>query len=104
MSGLHIDEIAAWLQGVDEINDFKYYYFMLGAKKPTESRVVKGQPVGEVLDFLKANFIESTDSFVEVQKKAYKSGRHQVIVRKIAVTASTREITRIAVLDYSKLA
>ncbi len=104
VKGLNQDEIAAWLQGVEKIDDFKYYYFAPGAKKPAESRDVKRQPVREVLDFLNANFIESIDSFVEVQKKAFKSGRQQVIVRKITVTASTREITRIAVLNYNKSA
>jgi len=63
---------------------------------------VKGQPVREVLDFLNTHFTESLDSAAEVQKKAFKSGRHQVIVRKITITASTREITKIAVLSYNK--
>lgn len=102
--GFNLHEITAWMQGVEKIDDFKYYYFAPGAKKPTESRDVKRQPVGEVLDFLNANFVESVDSFVEVQKKVFKSGRRQVIVRKVTVTASTREIIGIAVLSYSKSA
>lgn len=102
--GFNLDEIAAWLQGLGKIDGFKYYYFAPGAKRPTESLDVKGQPVKEVLDLLNANFTESADSFVEAQKKVFKSGRHQVIVRKITVTASKREITKIAVLNYSKSA
>jgi len=46
--------------------------------------------------------MESVSSFVEVQKKAFRSRRQQVIVREFAVTGSKSEITKIAVLDYSK--
>lgn len=102
LSGLHIDEITAWLQGVEKIDEFEYYDFMFGAKWAAESENVKGKPVREVLDFLNNGFMESVDSFVEVQMKAFKSGRHQVIVRKITATASKHEITKIAVLNYSK--
>jgi hypothetical protein len=101
-SGLHIDEITAWLQGVEKIDEFEYYDFLPGAKWATESENVKAKPVREVLDFLNSNFTETVDSFVEVQMKAFKSGRHQVIVRKIAAKALKREITKIAVLDYNK--
>ena len=102
LSGLHIDEITAWLRGVEKIDEFEYYDFMPGSKWASDSENVKGKPVREVLDFLNNNFTESVDSFVEVQMKAFKSGRHQVIVRKIKATASKREITKIAVLSYNK--
>ena len=102
LSGLHIDEITAWLRGVEKIDEFEYYDFMPGSKWASDSENVKGKSVREVLDFLNNDFTESLDSFVEVQMKAFKSGRHQVIVRKIKATASKREITKIAVLSYNK--
>lgn len=102
LSGLHIDEITAWLQGVEKIDKFEYYDFVPGAKRASESESVKEKPVREVLDFLNTRFTESLDSFVQVQMKAFGSGRHQVIVRKIMTTASKREITKIAVLNFKK--
>jgi len=102
MRGLDLDEMAIWLRDVGKIDEFRYYYFALGAKKPTESKKVRGQLVREVLDLLSTHFTETADSFVEVQKKAFKSGRHQVIVRQITVIGSKRETTKIAVLNYSK--
>jgi len=102
LKGLNLDEIAVWLQGVEKVGEFKYYCFALGANKPTESKSVKGQPVREVLDFLNIHFMESVNSYVEVQKKAFRSGKYQVIVREIAVTGSASEITKIAVLNYRK--
>ena len=56
----------------------------------------------EVLDFLNVHFMESVNSFVEVQRKAFRSGRYEVIVREMAVAGSASEITKIAVLTYSK--
>jgi len=102
LKGLNLDEIAVWLQGVEQVGEFKYYCFALGANKPTESKSVKDQPVREVLDFLNIHFMESVNSYVEVQKKAFRFGKYQVIVREIAVTGSTSEITKIAVLNYRK--
>lgn len=102
LGGLNLDEIKAWLQGVKRVEEFEYYDFLPGARGPSESQKVKWQPVEEVLDFLAAHFTESVDSFVEVQKKEFKSGRHQVIVRKITAIPSKREITKIAVLNYNK--
>lgn len=102
LSGLNLDEIKAWLQGAEKVDEFEYYDFLPGAKWASEAEKAKAQPVREVLDFLNANFTESVDSFVEVQVKAFKSGRHQVIVRKIMATASKREATKIAVLNYNK--
>lgn len=103
LDGLHLDEIAGWLKGVEKVDEFKYFSFELGAKAPAESTNVKDQTVREVLDFLKTHFTESVSSFVEVQKKAFRSGRQQVIVREMAVAGSTSEITKIAVLNYRKL-
>jgi hypothetical protein len=100
--GLDIDEMAEWLHDVEKIDEFRYYYFELGAKRPYESKKVKGQPVKEALGLISTDFAESINSYVEVQKKDFKSGRHQVIVRQITVTASERETTKIAVLNYSK--
>ena len=94
--------MAAWLHDVGKIDEFRYYYFELGAKKPFESKKVQRQPVREVLDLLGTHFTESVNSCVEVQKKDFKSGRHQVIVRQITVTGSERETTKIAVLNYCK--
>jgi len=102
MRGLDLDEVARWLHDVGKIDEFRYYYFALGAKKPTESKKVKGQLVREALDFLSTHLTESASSFVEVQKKVFKSGRHQVIVRQITVAASKREITKIAILNFNK--
>jgi hypothetical protein len=100
--GFNVHEATVWMQGVKKIDDFKYYHFAPGANRPTESQHLKDQPVTELLDFLNADFVESVDSFVEVQRKVFMSGREQVIVRKIAVTASARDISKIAVLEYKK--
>ncbi len=102
LSGPNPDEITAWLQGVERVDGFEYYEYAPGVKWPLESEEVKGKPVREVLDFLSTEFTESLDSFVEVQKKVFKSGRHQVIVRKITAISSKRETTKIAVLNYNK--
>lgn len=102
LKGLNPDKITQWLQDIEKIDEFKYYYFAIGAKRPTESKSVKDQTVREVLDFLNIHFTESINSYVEVQKKAFGSRRHQIIVRENAVTGTTSEITRIAVLNYSK--
>ncbi|HKZ95096.1 MAG TPA: hypothetical protein VJ249_11040 [Candidatus Bathyarchaeia archaeon] len=102
MRGFNIDEVTRWMDNVETVEKFKYYYYARDAKRPTESKNLTNQPVAEVLSFLSSHFVESPESFVEVQKKAFKSGRHQVIFKAIAATATRREITKIAILEYMK--
>jgi hypothetical protein len=101
-SGFNVDEITAWLNNVERIEEFKYYYFAPGARRPTESKNQKNQPVAEIVSFLIDNFIESPDSFVEIQKKTFKSGKHEVIFRAINMAGTKREVTKLAVLNYRK--
>lgn len=73
--GFNPDQIRSWLSGIHEIGRLKYYYYAPGSKYPTESKNLKTQPVTDVLSFLTIHFIESPNSFVEIQRKAFRSGR-----------------------------
>lgn len=100
--GFNAQEVAGWLDHVEKIDQFKYYLFAPGAKRPTESKNLKNQPVPQVLSFLTEHFVDSVDSYVEIQKKVFKSGRHEVIFRSAFVVLDKQEITKLAVLNYSK--
>lgn len=95
--GFNDAEIKNWLSNVKEINSLKYYNYLPGSKFPKESKILKNQPVREVLSFLNANFAESLNLFVEIQRKVYKSGRQQIIFRGINLDG---EITKIGVLNF----
>ena len=100
--GFNLSEVTGWMDKVEKIDEFKYYFFAPGARRPTESQNLKNQPVAEVLSFLNDHFVDSADSFIEIQKKVFKSGRHEVIFRSVFLVLDKREITKLAVLHYSK--
>ena len=97
--GFDLDQIRSWLVGIQEIDRLKYFYYAPGSKYPTGSKNLKTQPVTDVLSFLTSHFTESPNSFVEIQRKAFISGRQEIISREIT---SKGEITKIAVLDVKK--
>jgi len=98
--GYNAEEIKSWLSEVKEIKSFQYYYYPPGSKFPAESKFFKDQPSGEALSFLDSHFSESSDFFVEIQQKVYKSGKWEVIFRGISLSG---EITKIAVLNFKKI-
>lgn len=100
--GFDVDKINVWLKNVERVDGFKYYYFAPGARRQTGSRNQKNQPVAEILSFLIDHFVESSDSFVEIQKKTFKSGKNEVIFRAISMAGEKHEITKLAVLNYRK--
>ena len=100
--GFNFEEIVSWFDQVKTIDEFKYYFFAPGARRPTESQNLKSQTVTQVLSFLNDHFMDSSEAFTEIQKKVFKSGRHEVIFRSILVVLDKREITKLAVLSYSK--
>ena len=97
--GYNAEEIKSWLSGVKEIDSFKYYYYPPGSKFPADSKSLKNRPTIEVLSFVNSHFSESSNLFVEIQRKVYKSGRQEMILRGINLDG---EITKIAVLNLKK--
>lgn len=97
--GYNAEEIKSWLSNVKEIGSFKYYYYPPGSKFPADSKSLKNQPAKEVLALLNSHFSESSNLFVEIQRKVYKSGKQEIILRGINLDG---EITKIAVLNFRK--
>lgn len=94
--GYNAEKIKSWLTDVAEIDSFKYYYYRPSSKFPADSKILENQPTGEVLSFLNSHFSESPKFVIEIQRKVYKSGRQEVILRGIA---SEGEILKIGVLN-----
>ena len=97
--GYNAEQIKSWLSNVKEVDSFKYYYYLPSSRFPAESKTLKNQPAVEVLSFLDSRFSESSNLFVEIQRKVYKSGRQEIILRG---TNLDGEITKIAVLNLRK--
>jgi hypothetical protein len=98
--GYNVEEVKRWLGNVKEIDSFKYYSYLPGAKHFSDSKSLKKQPTDEVLSFLNNHFlVESPDFFVEIQKKIWKSGKGEIIFRGMI---SEGEITKIAVLNFKE--
>ncbi len=95
--GYNAEEIKSWLSNFKEIDSFKYYYYPPGSKFPADSKSLKNQPSIEVLSFLNSHFSESSSFFVEIQRKVYRSGKQEMILRGIDLNG---EITKIAVLNF----
>jgi len=91
--GYNAEKIESWLSNVKEIDGFKYYHYPPGSKFPAESKSLKDQPAGEVLSFLNSHFSESSNLFFEIQRKVYRSGNQEMILRGIDLNG---EITKIA--------
>jgi len=100
ITGYNAEEIKKWLSNVKEIDSFKYYYYPPSSKFPAESKNLRNQPAGEVLSFLDTHFTETSDLFVEIQLKVYKSGMREIIFRGMN---SNGEITKIAVLNLKNI-
>jgi len=98
--GYDAEEIKSWLSIFKEIESFKYYYYPPTAKFPADSKNLKNQPVEEILSFLNAHFSESPDFFVEIQRKVFRSGKQEIILRGINLKG---EITKLAVLNLKTL-
>ena len=100
VKGYDADEFKKLLSDVSEVDRFRYYYYPPGSKFIRESRDLKKQQPIEVLSFLNGHFFpDSPDFFVEIQKKVYKSGKYEIILREVITSG---EITKIAVLDFKK--
>jgi len=97
LRGYDAEKIESWLSNVNEIDNFKYYYYPPGARFPADSKNLKNQPAREALSFLNSHFSESLNFFVEIQHKVFRSGRHEIILRGINLNG---EITKIAVLNF----
>ena len=99
LRGYNAEEIKRWLSNVKEIDSFKYYYYPPSSKFPAESKSLKNQSASEVLSFINSHFSESSNLFAETQRKVYKSGKQEIILRGINLNG---EITKIAVLNFRK--
>jgi hypothetical protein len=97
--GFDYDQIKNWLSGIKNVKSLKYYYYAPGSKYPTESRNMKVQSVQDVLSFLASHFTESPNAFVEVQRKVFRSGKQEIILRAIT---SWGETMKIGVLEVKK--
>jgi len=97
--GLDPDQVQNWLNGVKDVESLKYYYYAPGSKHLTEARALKAQSVQDVLSFLEGHFTESPNSLVEVQRRIFRSGRQEIILREIT---SSGEIIKIGVLHVKK--
>jgi len=95
--GYNAEEAKSWFGSVKEIESFEYYYYPPRSKFPAESKSLKNQATEEVLSFLDSHFTESSNFFVEIRHKVYKSGRREIILRGIDLDG---EITKIAVLKF----
>lgn len=96
--GYNAEKIRNWLNNTEEI-DLEYYSYALGSKLPTESKHLKNQSIGDVVSFLKSHFSESMDFFVEIQKKVYRSGKWEIVLRGRNLKG---EITKLGVLNFKK--
>ena len=99
IKGYDAEQIKSLLSNIREIDRFEFYYYRPHSKSPTESKKLKNQPAEEVLSFLNSHFTESSNFYVEIQEKVYKSGKIEVIVRGMTLEG---EITKIAVLNSKK--
>jgi len=97
--GYEAEEIKKWVSDVKEIDTLKYYYYLPDSKKPSESKTLKNQPTEEVLSFLNGHFSESLELFVEIQRKGFKSGRWEMILRG---RNPKGEIMRLCVLNFRR--
>jgi len=97
--GYEPEEVKSLLGGIKEVDKFEYYHFLPDRKFPRESKRLTNHPIEEVLSFLDGNFSESPDFFVEIHEKLYKSGRREIIFRRISTTG---EITKLAVVSLRK--
>lgn len=94
--GYNVEKIKEWLGNVEKIDSFKYYYIPSRARVTSPSRTLKNHPTDKILSILETHFYDSSTSFTEIQRKVYKSGKQQIILR----GKSTRgEIEKIAVLE-----
>jgi len=100
IKGYEAEEIKKWLSDVKEIDILKYYYYLPGSKFPNESKTLKNQPTQEVLSFLNGHFSETSDLFVEIQRKGFKSGRWEIIFRG---RNPKGEIVRLCVLNFRRI-
>jgi len=99
IKGFDYDQIKNWLSGIKDVESLKYYYYAPGSKFPIDSRNMKAQSVPDALSFLTVHFTESPNAFVEVQRKVFRSGKQEIILRAIN---STGEIMKIGVLKVGK--
>jgi len=100
IKGYEAEEIKKWLSDIKEIDTLKYYFYLSGSKFPSESKILRNQPVEAVLSFLTSNFSETLELFVETQRKGFKSGRWEIIFRG---RNPKGEIVRLCVLNFRSL-
>jgi len=97
--GYKPEEVKSLFGDIKEVDSVEYYYFLPDRKFPRESKRLANHPIEEVLSFLDGNFSESPDFFVEIHQKLYKSGKCEIIFRRISIRG---EITRLAVVTLRK--